>query len=302
MGDYMQTLDLLENRNYEYNAFKIFDKVIPTSDNVQRKLALLEQLQCTLELDKILNIFSIEVSKYVSFSGLYFTQGPIKASIRGSRKAKSECEFKLKINNQFLGVLTYAVNSSLSTTNYKILKELHQALIHPINNAILYKKAMSLAMQDGLTGLANRRYFDEQIKRAMHHANRQKRQVGLMVCDLNKFKVINDTYGHHIGDEILINFARALETSVRDSDSVFRFGGDEFSIIVEDASDNSLSVIENRIQHNLEQDPLLSKYNVGCSLGYTFMNRADDETSFFERADQALYRQKMNYPTLRIVR
>ena len=302
MGDYMQTLNLLESKNYEYNAFKIFDKVTSTSDSVQRKLALMEQLQCTLDLDKILNIFAMEASKFVSFSGLYFTQGAIKASIKGSRKAKSEREFKLKINHEFLGVLTYAVNSPISLTNYKILEELHQSLIHPIHNAILYQKAMSLAMQDGLTGLANRRYFDEQIKRAMHHANRQKRQVGLMVCDLNKFKVINDTYGHHIGDEILVSFARALETSVRDSDSVFRFGGDEFSIIVEDASDTALCVIENRIRFTLEQDPLLSKYNVGCSLGYTFMNRADDEKSFFERADKALYRQKMNYPTLRIVR
>ncbi len=290
----MQTLNLLESRTYEYNAFKVFDT--SNSENAQRKLALMEQLQCTLELDKILNIFAMEAAKYVSFSGLYFTRGTLKTSIRGSRKAKAERQFELKINNEFLGELTYAINSPISLTNYKILEDLHQYIVHPINNAIQFKHAMSLAMQDGLTGLANRRYFDEQIKRAMHHANRQKRQVGLMVCDLNKFKIINDTHGHHIGDEILINFARALELSVRDSDSVFRFGGDEFAVIVEDASETSLCMIETRIQQALKQDPLLSKYNVGCSLGYTFMNRADDEKSFFERADQALYRQKMNQP------
>jgi diguanylate cyclase (GGDEF)-like protein len=292
----MQTLNLLETRNYEYNAFKVFDTGTSTSENIQRKFALMEQLQCTLELDKILNIFAMEASKYVSFSGLYFTRGTLKTSIRGSRKAKSERQFDLKINNEFLGVLTYAINSPISLTNYKILEDLHQYIIHPIHNAIQYKNAMSLAMQDGLTGLANRRYYDEQIKRAMHHANRQKRQVGLMVCDLNKFKIINDTHGHHIGDEILVSFARALELSIRDSDSVFRFGGDEFAVIVEDASETSLLMIETRIQRALQQDPLLSKYNVGCSLGYTFMNRADDEKSFFERADQALYRQKMNQP------
>lgn len=290
----MQTLNLLENQTYEYNAFKIFD--LNNKENAQRKLALMEQLQCTLELDKILNIFAMEASKYISFSGLYFTQGNVRTAIRGSKQGKAERLFELKINNEFLGTLTYAVNSPISLANYKILEELHQYILHPLNNAIKYKNAMSLAMQDSLTGLANRRYFDEQLKRAMHHANRQKHQVGLVVADLNKFKIINDTFGHHVGDEILKGFAKALELSVRDSDSVFRFGGDEFVIIVEEASQESLFMIEARIQKALDTDALLTKYNVGCSLGYTFMNRADDEKSFFERADQALYQQKVNQP------
>lgn len=294
MGGNMQSLNLLESQNYEYNAFKIFDSNI--TDNTQRKLALMEQLQCTLELDKILNIFAMEASKYISFTGLYFTQGDIRTCVRGSKTAKSERQFNLKLHGEFFGVLTYAINTPISLTNYKILEDLHQYLIYPINNAIKYQNAIALAMQDSLTGLANRRYFDEQIKRAMHHANRQKHQVGLMVADLNKFKLINDTYGHHIGDEILKAFANALRVSVRDSDSVFRFGGDEFVIIVEEASNNALQVIEMRIQKAIVEDVLLTKYNVGCSLGYTFMNRADDEKSFFERADKALYQQKSNQP------
>ncbi|XPF94410.1 GGDEF domain-containing protein [Colwellia sp. RE-S-Sl-9] len=290
----MQTLNLLESQTYEYNAFKIFD--LNNKENTQRKLALMEQLQCTLELDKILNIFAMEASKYIAFSGLYFTQGNVRTAIRGSKQGKAERLFELKINNEFLGTLTYAINSPISLASYKILEELHQYILHPLNNAIKYKNAMSLAMQDSLTGLANRRYFDEQLKRAMHHANRQKHQVGLVVADLNKFKAVNDTFGHHVGDEILKSFAKALELSVRDSDSVFRFGGDEFVIIVEEASQESLFMIEARIQKALDTDVLLTKYNVGCSLGYTFMNRADDEKSFFERADQALYQQKFSQP------
>lgn len=161
---------------------------------------------------------------------------------------------------------------------------------------------MTLAMQDALTGLGNRRYFDEQLKRAMHHANRQQSKVGLMVCDLNKFKAINDTHGHHVGDEILAHFAKALNQSIRDSDSVFRFGGDEFVIIVEDASKHSLLLIEERISQALKEDTLLAKYQVSCSLGFTFMNRADDQTSFFERADSMLYRRKVtSHRALRMI-
>ena len=156
----------------------------------------------------------------------------------------------------------------------------------------MYHQALQLAMEDSLTGLGNRRYFDEQLKRAMHQANRQQTQVGLIVADLDKFKQVNDSYGHKIGDKILIQFAKALLTSIRDSDSAFRFGGDEFAIIVEQASSNALEIIEFRIKHALTNDPALRQYNVGCSLGSTFMNRADNEHSLFERADSILYQRK----------
>ena len=287
----MQTLNLVDNSNVEFNAFKLFDT--GDHENSSRKLALTEQLQTSLDLKVLLNIFAMEAAKYVDFSGLYFKQGDISVAVRGSKLGKKERLFELKLNNQYIGTLTYAINSPISIVNNKVLKELHQLIIHPINNAIKYQQALLLAMQDGLTSLGNRRYFDEQLKRAMHHANRQRSKVGLMVCDLNKFKVINDTHGHQIGDEILINFAQAISRCVRDSDSTFRFGGDEFAIIVEDASEQSLLIIESRISQALSEDSLLAKYQVGCSLGYTFMNRADTEKSFFERADNLLYQQKL---------
>ncbi|MEW6983448.1 diguanylate cyclase [Colwelliaceae bacterium 6471] len=290
----MQTLNSIDNHFSEFNAFRVFDST--TFENNKRGLALLEQLQITLDLEKLLNIFAMEASKYVDFSGLYYRNGSIRKAIRGSRQGKSERRFELKINNTFYGELIYSINSPISLTNFKILNELHSYLLCPIRNAISYYNAMQLAREDSLTGLGNRRYFDEQIKRAMHNANRQHSHMGLIVCDLNKFKAINDQYGHSVGDEVLKHFADALRASVRDSDSVFRFGGDEFAIIVENASDNSLDIIDHRIQKAVNNDALLAKYQVSSSFGACFMNRTDNEHSFFERADQDLYRQKMNMP------
>jgi diguanylate cyclase (GGDEF)-like protein len=296
----MQTLNLVDNQAFDFNAFKVFDS--PKAENVQRKLALMEQLQTTLDMERLLNIFAMEASKYVDFSGLYFKRGDISAAIRGSRTGKIERHFELKVNQQFVGVLTYAINSPISITNYKILTELHQYLINPLNNAITFHNTLQLAMQDGLTNLGNRRCFDEQLKRAMHHAYRQRNSVGLIVCDLDKFKAINDTYGHNIGDNVLVQFSEALKSSVRDSDSVFRFGGDEFAIIVEDATQDSLTVIEQRISHTMTSDALLSRYQVTCSLGHTFMDRIDTEESFFERADKHLYQKKIaNSKQLKLV-
>ena len=152
---------------------------------------------------------------------------------------------------------------------------------------------MQLAMQDALTGLGNRRYFDEQLKRSMHNANRHHSLVGLVLGDLDKFKAINDAYGHVTGDLVLREFANVLRQCTRNSDSIFRFGGDEFAIIVENADETALAIIENRINLALTTNVLLSKYQLGCSIGTTFMNRVDNEMSFFERADEILYRSKM---------
>jgi diguanylate cyclase (GGDEF)-like protein len=286
----MQTLNVIDTPRAQFRAAQVFSG--RDGQENYRKLVLAEQLQTSLDLTGLLNIFSMEVSKIVDFSGLYFKKGNLTAQVRGSETAKNERLFELRINQQYIGTLTYAINSPISLAHYKILTELHQLLIHPINNAIAYQKAMSLAMHDELTSLGNRRYFDQQIKRAMHHANRQVSQLGLMVCDLDKFKAINDNHGHCIGDQVLIEFSKALKASVRDSDSVFRFGGDEFAIIIEDASEKSLFIIEKRLSRALNHNPLLAKYQVACSSGFTFMIRDDNEQSFFERADTILYRKK----------
>jgi diguanylate cyclase (GGDEF)-like protein len=147
-------------------------------------------------------------------------------------------------------------------------------------------------MQDSLTSLGNRRYFDEQLKRAMKSANRQSSSIGLVLGDLNKFKAINDTYGHSIGDQVLVEFANILRLCVRDSDSLFRFGGDEFAILVEHADESTLRIIEDRVTKALKENAFLRKYQLGCSLGATLMNKTDDEQSIFNRADRTLYLKK----------
>ena len=299
----MQTLNVLDNRFSPFNTFSTLttdainaEALTHSTYDKRHSLALINQLQTTLELDVLLNIFSVEVARYIDFSGLYFKSKTVNKTLRGSRKAKKERQFELKIGDVFIGTLTYGINAPISLTNFKILTQLHQCLLYPIKNALAYHHAMQLAMQDSLTGLGNRRYFDEQLKRAMHNANRHHSLVGLVLGDLNKFKAINDTFGHVAGDQVLQEFSNILRLCIRDSDSVFRFGGDEFAIIVENADENALTIIENRISIALNKNMVLNQYDLTCSLGATYMSRADDECSFFERADKALYRKKLNNP------
>jgi diguanylate cyclase (GGDEF)-like protein len=287
----MQTLNILENTTPSFNVFNVLAN--STAINNKQKMSLLEQLQTTLSLEKLLDIFAMEAARYIQFSGLYLKSEIASKTLPGSRKSKQERHFELKLNNEFIGTITYGINSPISMNHYKDLQRIHKILLYPLKNALQYHQAMQLAMQDSLTNLGNRRYFDDQLKRAMHNANRQHEKVGLILMDLNKFKAINDNYGHSIGDQVLMQFSDVLRTCVRDSDSIFRFGGDEFAIIVEHASEDALDIIQNRIDGALKTNIILSKYQVGCSLGTTFMNRADNEHTLFERADAALYREKI---------
>ncbi|MEW6994497.1 GGDEF domain-containing protein [Colwelliaceae bacterium MEBiC 14330] len=295
----MQTLNVLDNRFSPFNTYSTLSAdalIAETFSNSifdkRKKLAFMTQLQTTLDIDELLNIFAAEASRYVEFSGLYFESKQLNKTLRGSRKAKKELQFDLKLANDFIGILTYGIDCPVSLANHKLLEQLHQCLLHPLKNAISYHCAMELAMQDALTGLGNRRYFDEQLKRSMHNANRQHSLVGLVLGDLNKFKSINDTYGHATGDVVLQEFAKILRHCIRDSDSLFRFGGDEFAIILENATETALAVIEQRINKALINNVILSKYQLGCSIGATLMNRADNGVSFFKRADDTLYRKK----------
>jgi len=285
----MQTLNILESQTQTPILNNLRTEAIKYKTE---KTSLMQQLQTTLDLNKLLNIFAMEASRYINFSGLYFKNQLVSVSLQGSKKSKNERQFELKLNKDFIGTLSYEADKPISMRNYQNLERIHQILIYPLKNALQYHQAMKLAMQDSLTGLGNRRYFDEQLKRAMHYANRQQTKVGLVLGDLNKFKAVNDTFGHSVGDQVLKEFSSVLRACIRDSDSVFRFGGDEFAIIVESASEYSLSIVKNRINNTLKSNVLLAKYQIGCSLGATFMNRADNESTLFERADNALYRQK----------
>ena len=158
------------------------------------------------------------------------------------------------------------------------------------NEAVMRHKAT----HDALTGIPNRMLFQDRLHQSLALCERHESQGALLLLDLDSFKEVNDTLGHAIGDELIKGVARRLQTHIKESDTVARLGGDEFAIIVENASEYALDVIRSRLDKQLTSNPLLAKYQVGCSLGTTFMNRADNEHSLFERADQALYRQKMN--------
>ena len=153
-----------------------------------------------------------------------------------------------------------------------------------------------LAHHDQLTGLPNRILLADRLRVALAHSARNKVSCGLMFMDLDKFKLVNDTLGHAIGDELLIEVARRLRVSVRDSDTVARLGGDEFVVLLPALrSPEDAEVVAKKIKlslgapYNLSGHDVRSSPSIGIAL---FPEDAGDAEELLKHADQAMYMTK----------
>ena len=138
----MQTLNILDNSTPSINAFNVLANSISSGGSSHS--SLLEQLQTTLDVDKLLDIFAMEAARYIKFSGLYFKNKTVSKTLRGSRKAKYERPFELKLNDEFMGTITYSVNKPISMHHYKDLQRIHQTILYPLKNALQYHQAIHL--------------------------------------------------------------------------------------------------------------------------------------------------------------
>lgn len=158
------------------------------------------------------------------------------------------------------------------------------------------EKLYSLAHNDGLTGLPNRILFRDRLKQAIAYAHRQKRLVGLLFLDLDRFKFINDSLGHPIGDRLLQYVANALTSSVREIDTVARFGGDEFTIVLSNLDrPEGAPLVANKIISALEKPFLVDGHELFAivSIGISiFPTDGEDIDSLIKRADIAMYEAK----------
>ncbi|MAU41423.1 MAG: hypothetical protein CMF31_07355 [Kordiimonas sp.] len=158
------------------------------------------------------------------------------------------------------------------------------------------KRIRDMALQDSLTGLANRNLFHRRLEDALKSAKRMGTNVAVLFLDLDKFKPVNDTYGHGVGDELLKVVARRLGFCCREVDTVARLGGDEFAIVLTHIVDpNDIDKVAKRILEALTQSICVEDHNlhVGTSIGVSFFPAdADDPDELIRMADVALYQAK----------
>jgi diguanylate cyclase (GGDEF)-like protein len=160
----------------------------------------------------------------------------------------------------------------------------------------LAHRMRALAVSDLLTGIFNRRGFEEAAERAIRNAQRQRQPLALVVTDIDRFKTINDRHGHSAGDRAIQHFATRMERMVRRGDLVGRIGGEEFALLlINTSSTDALDVVE-RIRRDVAAMPVDGPESIGmtASFGVTGLRPGDTAlANLFARADRALYRSKV---------
>ncbi len=176
------------------------------------------------------------------------------------------------------------------------LMTLHAAGV--IDKTILFQNTQVLAYTDALTSIFNRRYFDQRYTREILRARRYKRNLSVLMIDIDHFKVYNDTFGHLMGDKVLQKVAQVLETELRRADVVCRYGGEEFVVILPEIDLHNAYYVAEKLRNavissTFSGDEKMSGKGITISLGVAaFPENGDTEKMVLGKADEALYKAK----------
>lgn len=220
----------------------------------------------------------------------------------GERVAESAMSVPLVHRGELLGVLNVNAKAGRTYTEHDLraLDLFGEQAATAIANARLYEtqrlatsRQTHQALHDPLTGLPNRILLVDRVEHSLARRRHESRQPALLFVDLDDFKLVNDSLGHSAGDEVLIAFARRLRSGIREGDSVARFGGDEFAVLVEDVQSPSDAMIAaGRVRRSLEEPLVVGdrEIHVGASIGIALRGPSSATAEeMLQRADTALH-------------
>ena len=258
-------------------------------------LTTVAALQTTLELEQLTRLFSREVGASVPHSSINFKNVESKIDLTIGRTARQQCTFRLIVEKQDLGQVTFTRGKAFTEKESAMLEFLLSSLAFPLRNALRYENAYQASLTDPLTGIYNRAAMESALHREICLARRNHTPLSLIILDIDGLKQVNDKFGHASGDQLIKAVVDALCSSLRKTDLVSRYGGDEFTILLNNTAKRGAAVLAENVRkkiHNVVCQFEGEIVKVTASFGVASLACRDKHDDLFVRADRALYDAK----------
>jgi len=279
--------------------FSNIEKAEPKSYNhaleQQARLDLALTLQMSLDSQWLVNKFIEHIHAYLLFDGFAYQCDGTQTLITTARQKGHSCTYNLRIEDVELGKLQLFRGRKFNESELVLLENLLAMLVYPLRNAIQFKQTMTLAHRDALTGVNNRTTFDDSLDREIGLAQRHNYEFSMLLIDIDFFKNVNDTYGHQAGDDALKLIANTIQKSIRGTDLLYRYGGEEFVVLIGNTDKEQTYKIADRILKSVRKIEMQvddQRLDLSVSIGMASLKTEDSSESLFNRADAAMYSAK----------
>jgi len=275
-----------------FSADQAAGKIV-VSDAV--KLRIANALQASLHVRDVIKGFASEVRRIVRGVAVRYRNNPQKVAVDDGPRELNRYTYELNLVGRYLGEVTFSRNEALNEGELEVLEVLLCALIYPLRNALQYERALKIALKDPLTGVSNRASMGVHVNHHISLSQRQGTPLSVLIIDIDRFKSINDRYGHIVGDVVLTAVAARIVNCTRTSDGVFRYGGEEFVVVLPSTGAGGAELLAERIRGEIEAmliEGVPQTVRVTASIGVAHFLPGETQLDLLQRADDVLLAAK----------
>lgn len=258
-------------------------------------LRISNALQSSLYVRDVIHAFASETRRVVRRVALRYRNRSDDCLFQEGRQQLHRCSYELNLLGKSMGEVSFMRNQPFSSDEQALFEVMLCALIYPLRNALMYERALKSALKDPLTGINNRACMDQHLDHEVLSAVRHRTPLSMLMVDVDYFKEVNDEHGHVAGDAVLATVAETIVRCTRDSDVVFRYGGEEFAVILTNTKSSGARLLAERIRATINDLVIRAsdaEIRVTVSVGVAQLAPGESKVDLLENADTMLYRAK----------
>jgi len=263
----------------------------------QRELTmeLTQKLQVTLEIEEMITLLLEQLHQLVAIDGISYQFSGLDYEFSTPVQGKHKASYQLDMEKEDLGLISFSRRTRFKEEELISIENLMSCLLFPLRNGLKYRTAIIAATTDPLTGSGNRQALNEALDHEINLAQRNDTPLSVVMFDFDHFKQVNDGYGHQCGDKVLKDVIREIKHLLRKTDLLFRYGGEEFVLLLHKTSLESAAAVADKVRKHIARTPInfnQQRINISVSMGTAVLHKDDVTNTLIKRADNALYQAK----------